>query len=102
VLLEALVAAGFFALAIPFGYLSRIVKRSSLDAYRKWPLFLGVVHTPVVPLIAYVNLVEVTLESELLLVAVVLSGHATGVLVHRQRAALLARAAAPAAAGADK
>lgn len=101
-LLEAFLTVGFFALAIPFGYLSRTVKRSELPAFKKWPLFLGVVHTPVLPLILFVKLSEVTIEFEVLLVAVVLLGHLTGVLAHRQRRAVLARAAAPAAAQGDK
>ncbi len=84
-LFEALLTGGFFALALPFGYLSRRVKGSKLDAMEKWPLFLGVVHAPVVPLILLVKLAEVTVELEVVLVAVVLLGHAAGVLVHRQR-----------------
>jgi len=85
VILEALITAGFFALAVPFGYLSRTVKRSSLPPAKKWPLFLGVVHTPVLPLIAFAKLGDLTFEFEALLVAFVLTGHATGILVHRLR-----------------
>lgn len=93
VLFEALLTGGFFALALPFGYLSRRVKGSRLDAVKKWPLFLAVVHAPVVPLILLVKLSEMSVELEVALVAVVLLGHAAGVLVHRHRSAL--RAAAP-------
>ncbi len=98
-LFEALLAGGFFALAMPFGYLSRRVKGSRLDALKKWPLFLGVVHAPVIPLILLVKLSEMSVEFEVALVAVVLLGHAAGVLVHRQTSAL--RAAAPKAAPAE-
>jgi len=100
VLVEALLAAGFFALAMPFGYLSRKVKGSSLKAVKKWPLFLGVVHAPVVPLILLVKLAEVSLELEVALVAVVLLGHTAGVLVHRQTRAR--SATAPKAAAAEE
>lgn len=96
VLYEALLAAGFFALAIPFGFLSRRVKNSTLTAVKKWSAFLGVVHAPVVPLIVFVKLVSVSVELELLLVAVVLAGHAAGVLAHRRRNPRPGPAAAPA------
>ena len=97
-LTEALITAGFFLLAIPFGFLSRRVKQSKLPAMQKWPVFLGVVHTPVVPLILFVKMMEVTFEFELVLVAIVLLGHTTGVLIHRRVkgiAAVAAVAAAP-------
>lgn len=84
-LLEALLAAGFFALAFPFGYLSRRAKGSKLDAVKKWPLFLALVHAPIVPLILLVKLSQVSGELEVALVAVILLGHTAGVLVHRQR-----------------
>jgi len=84
VLLEAATAAGFYALAIPFGYLSRRVKGWT-PAWKKWTAFLGLVHTPVVPLIIFVRMAHPPLEYELLLVAVLLSGHATGVLAWRLR-----------------
>jgi hypothetical protein len=96
VLFEALLCAGFFALAIPFGFLSRRVKQSKLSAVKKWPLFLGIVHTPVLPLIAFVKVFEVTIEFELLLVAVLLSGHTAGVLLHRRLVPKAAPAAVPA------
>ena len=82
-LLEAALAGGFFALAIPFGYLSRSVKRGTLAPVKKWPLFLGVVHAPVVPLIVLAKLDLVAGEFELLLVALILAGHTAGVLAHR-------------------
>ena len=101
-LLEALAAVGFFAAAVPFGYLSRTVKQSAMPAVKKWPVFLGLVHTPVFPLIVFVKLVEVSIEFELLLVGLVLLGHLAGVLLHRQRAAVAARAASRAPVAADK
>ena len=98
-LLEAALAVGFYLLAIPFGYLSRRVKRSALDAYRKWPLFLGVVHVPVLPLIVFARLARPEFDFELALVGVVLLGHLTGVLAYGRRFAL---AGAPASMGATK
>jgi len=99
VLVEAALALGFYLLAIPFGYLSRRVKRSSLDPYRKWPLFLGVVHTPVLPLIIFARLAHPEFDFELALVGIVLLGHLTGVLAYGRRMAL---AGAPASVAADK
>jgi hypothetical protein len=99
VLVEAALALGFFLLAIPFGYLSRRVKRSALDSYRKWPLFLGVVHAPVLPLIIFARLAHPEFEFELALVGVVLLGHLTGVLAYGRR---FAPAGAPASLGASK
>lgn len=101
-LLEALAALGFFAAAVPFGYLSRTVKQSAMPAVKKWPTFLGLVHAPVVPLIIFVKLEDVAIEFELLLVGLVLLGHLAGVLLHRQRSVLAARAAARAPAPAEK
>jgi hypothetical protein len=95
-LFEAALAAGFFALAIPFGFLSRRVRASKLDAVKKWPLFLLIVHTPVFPLIALVKLAEVSFDFELVLVVVVLAGHTAGVLVHRFLRGKPAPGAAPA------
>ncbi len=94
-LAEAATAAGFFALAIPFGYLSRRVRGWEPPA-KKWAVFLGLVHTPVVPLIVYVKLAAPPWEFEALLVAVVLCGHVAGVLAHRALATRAA-SAAPAA-----
>jgi hypothetical protein len=95
VLFEAAVAVGFFALSVPFGYLSRTVKQSAWPPVKKWSVFLGLVHTPVIPLIVFVKVVDVSIEFELLLVALVLCGHVAGILAHRQLHA--ARAPAPAA-----
>lgn len=95
-LYEALLAAGFFALAMPFGFLTRRAKNSQLSAAKKWPLVLAIVHTPVVPLILLVKLAEVSVDFEILLVAVVLGGHATGVLIHRRIFPKPAAAATPA------
>jgi hypothetical protein len=97
VFVEALTALGFFLLAIPFGYLSRRVKRSTLDAYRKWPLFLGVVHAPVLPLIVFARMARPDFDFELGLVGVVLLGHLVGVLAFG-RLLSTAKAVAPAAA----
>jgi prepilin signal peptidase PulO-like enzyme (type II secretory pathway) len=99
VLLEAALALGFYLLAIPFGYLSRRVKRSSLDPYRKWPLFLGIVHTPVLPLIVFARLAHPVFEFELALVGILLLGHLTGVLAYGRRLAL---SSSPAALAAEK
>ena len=90
-LAEAAIALGFYLLAIPFGYLSRRVKRSPLDAVRKWPLFLGVVHAPVLPLIVFARLARPEFEFELALVAIVLLGHLTGVLAYGRLLALSQR-----------
>lgn len=95
-LLEASLLAAFFLLAIPFGFLSRIVRRR-LTGWTKWPAFLGVVHAPVVPLIVFVRLADPAWEFELALVAFVLLGHATGVMAHRHRAAVESRSAVVAA-----
>ena len=95
-LAEAAIALGFYLLAIPFGYLSRRVKRSSLDAVRKWPLFLGVVHAPVLPLIVFARLARPEFEFELALVAIVLLGHLTGVLAYGRLLALSQRTASAA------
>ncbi len=84
VLFEAAVAVGFFALAVPFGYLSRTVKQSAWAQVKKWSVFLGLVHAPVVPLIVFVKWSDVSIEFELLLVALVLCGHVAGILAHRQ------------------
>jgi hypothetical protein len=84
VLLEAALAAGFFALSVPFGYLSRRVKNGALVPAKKWSLFLGVVHAPVLPLIVIAKLGIVGGEFELLLAGLILAGHATGVLAHRR------------------
>ena len=92
-LLEAALAAGFFLLAVPFGFLSRIVRRR-LTGWSKWPAFLGAVHAPVVPLIVFVRLASPTFEFELSLVAFVLLGHTAGVLASRRRAASSLPAAA--------
>jgi len=97
VLLEAALALGFYLLAVPFGYLSRHAKRSSLDPYRKWPLFLGIVHAPVLPLIIFARLARPEFDFELALVGVVLLGHLTGVLAYGRRLALLKSPAALAA-----
>jgi len=96
VLAEAAIALRFYLLAIPFGYLSRRVKRSSLDAVRKWPLFLGVVHAPVLPLIVFARLARPEFEFELALVAIVLLGHLTGVLAYGRLLALSQRTASAA------
>lgn len=98
-LVEAALVIGFYLLAIPFGYLSRRVKRSALDSYRKWPLFLGVVHAPVLPLIIFARLAHPEFEFELALVGIVLLGHLTGVLAYGWRLTL---EGAPAATGASK
>jgi hypothetical protein len=98
VLLEAALCVGFFALALPFGYLSRTVKNGNLAPVLKWSLFLGVVHAPVVPLIVLAKLGAVGGEVEVLLAALILCGHAAGVLAHRRwvgRPAPVAAAAQP-------
>jgi hypothetical protein len=96
VLLEASLLAGFFLFAIPFGYLSRIVRRR-LTGWPKWPAFLGVVHGPVVPLIIFVRLAGPVFEFELALVVFVLLGHTTGVLGHRHYNTAAPRSAATSA-----
>jgi hypothetical protein len=96
VLLEAAIAAGFYLLAIPFGYTSRFVKGWT-PAWKKWTAFLGLVHTPVVPLIVFVRTAHPPMEFELLLVAVLLCGHGTGILAWRLRKGTSAKAPAPAA-----
>lgn len=92
VLLEAALAVGFYALAIPFGYLSRRVKDWEPPT-KKWAAFLGLVHAPVVPLIVFARTAHPAWEFEALLVAVLLSGHVTGVLVWRLRKPQAAAAA---------
>lgn len=95
-LLEAAIAVGFWALAVPFGYLSRWVKDFEPPT-KKWGAFLALVHAPVVPLIAFARLAHPAWEFEALLVAVLLSGHVSGVLVWRLRQGQSATAATPAA-----
>jgi len=92
VLLEALIVLGFYSLAIPFGYMSRLAKKLE-PAWKRWTIYLGLVHSPVVPLIIFVRLAHPDFMFEVLLVGIVLSGHTTGVLVHR-----FMRKAAPAPA----
>ncbi len=75
---------GFFALALPFGYLSRTVKNRPFPPVKKWSLFLGAVHAPVLPLIVLAKLGAVGGEVELLLVGLILAGHTAGVLAHRR------------------
>ncbi len=94
-LLEASIAVGFYALAVPFGYMSRWVKHWT-PAWKKWTAFLALVHSPVVPLILFVRLAHPTFEYEVLLVAVLLSGHTTGALAWRLRHRQVAPSAQPA------
>ncbi len=95
-LLETSIALGFYALAMPFGYLSRRVKGWT-PAWKKWTAFLGLVHTPVVPLILFVRTAHPTIEYEVLLVVVLLSGHLTGLLAWRLRHSKAVSLAQPAA-----
>lgn len=93
---EAWLLLGFFALAIPFGALSMVVRRWK-PWWKKWPVFLGVVHTPVVPLILWAKFTGPVLELELAAVAALLLGHATGASIFRFRKALFGARAAAAA-----
>jgi hypothetical protein len=98
VLLEAAIAAGFYALAVPFGYLSRWVKDWQ-PPWKKWAAFLGLVHTPVLPLIVFARTAHPAFEYEALLVVVLLSGHLTGVLTWRLRKGKTAPAGTATAGG---
>jgi hypothetical protein len=100
VLLEAALLGAFFALAIPFGYLSRVFKQR-IKGWAKWPAFLGLVHAPVVPLIVFVRVAHPEFEFEVALVAFLLLGHLTGVLAHRHLKPAIETAGAPAAVSKD-
>lgn len=99
-LIEAALLGAFFALAIPFGFLSRVLKQR-VTGWAKWPAFLGCVHAPVVPLIVFVRLAHPTFEFEVALVVFLLLGHLTGVLAHRHLKGALAAASAPKALSKD-
>jgi len=100
VLEEAALLGAFFALALPFGYLSRVFKQR-IKGWAKWPAYLGAVHAPVVPLIVFVRIARPSFEFELALVAFVLLGHLTGVLAHRHFKPTLDVAGASPAASKD-
>ena len=95
-LVETLIAAAFLGMSVPCGYISRRF-RDWEPWWKKWAVYLGVVHAPVIPLIAFVKLAGPAWEFEALLVAVVLVGHVTGVLAWRARNPQRAVAPVPAA-----